>query len=565
MTRRAPSAAMNGDAHTAGRRAPTPGVSFGNAAPGGRTNGRDARYSRRDAGGDGVVVVGVSVVVFVRRRRRVTVVVGFVRNERGFRGRERHRADGDTRGAGRAPPRARPPRAVRSNASLDPVPFGGSPSTATTATSRVSSNARVSSASAAAGVSAEAPGPVESRDDACSAAATGPGAASAFAPAAGSRRDTAGRTLPRRRSTGASVASRASPARAASSSSWSARMNFTAAPPARRSATRAKTIAAFVDGTAGGCAGLNAALALLTDPPPVTVERRFFSENTRVPPPTGAAACWCGRTTAGRTADASRTQRRHGAGVSRRPSMANAATMPTVSVPSPRLGRGPGSAPSPDPDVPFLDRARAAHFAEITEGLRVSRASRDATVSLCARNAPRRRADRRRARGAGSRPPVRRANLASRGAPIADDAGCAFGEVGRARVRRGPALRRRRAGVVERARLATAKEDATRTVAAAQPAIAEARRARARARARRAGDEAGGVQAEAEGGPVRVRRRGTRRRAQDRARRARARPRARARTRPANGPRKQEGREEGTPSTHDSFGVTRGARGDGTA
>ena len=40
-------------------------------------------------------------------------------------------------------------------------------------------------------------------------------------------------------------------------------MNFTAAPPARRSATRAKTIAAFVDGTAGGCAGLNAALALL--------------------------------------------------------------------------------------------------------------------------------------------------------------------------------------------------------------------------------------------------------------------------------------------------------------
>ena len=165
--------------------------------------------------------------------------------------------------------------------------------------------------------------------------------------------------------------------------------------------------------------------------------------------------------------------------------MANAATMPTVSVPSPRLGRGPGSAPSPDPDVPFLDRARAAHFAEITEGLRVSRASRDATVeSLRAK------------RAAGD------ALTVGERAVLEVDRRCVARTSRRAALQSLTTLDARLArwdargfgadprfgdAALEscRARLATAKEDATRTVAAAQPAIAEARR-RARERERAA-------------------------------------------------------------------------------
>ena len=165
--------------------------------------------------------------------------------------------------------------------------------------------------------------------------------------------------------------------------------------------------------------------------------------------------------------------------------MANAATMPTVSVPSPRLGRGPGSAPSPDPDVPFLDRARATHFAEITEGLRVSRASRDATVeSLRAK------------RAAGD------ALTVGERAVLEVDRRCVARTSRRAALQSLTTLDARLArwdargfgadprfgdAALEscRARLATAKEDATRTVAAAQPAIAEARR-RARERERAA-------------------------------------------------------------------------------
>ena len=165
--------------------------------------------------------------------------------------------------------------------------------------------------------------------------------------------------------------------------------------------------------------------------------------------------------------------------------MANAATMPTVSVPSPRLGRGPGSAPSPDPDVPFLDRARAAHFAEITEGLRVSRASRDATVeSLRAKRA------------------VGDALTVGERAVLEVDRRCVARTSRRAALQSLTTLDARLArwdargfgadprfgdAALEscRARLATAKEDATRTVAAAQPAIAEARR-RARERERAA-------------------------------------------------------------------------------
>ena len=162
------------------------------------------------------------------------------------------------------------------------------------------------------------------------------------------------------------------------------------------------------------------------------------------------------------------------------------ATMPPVSVPSPRLGGGPGSAPSPDPDeVSFLDRARATHFAEILEGLRVSRASREATAeSLRAK------------RAAGD------ALTVGERAVLEVDRRCVAQTSCRAALRALETLNARLArwdarGFVAdprfgdaalescRARLATAKEDATRTVAAAQPAIAEARR-RARERERAA-------------------------------------------------------------------------------
>lgn len=165
------------------------------------------------------------------------------------------------------------------------------------------------------------------------------------------------------------------------------------------------------------------------------------------------------------------------------------ATMPSVSVPSPRLGGGPGSAPSPDPDeVSFLDRARATHFAEILEGLRVSRASREATAeSLRAK------------RAAGD------ALTVGERAVLEVDRRCVAQTSCRAALRALETLDARLArwdarGFVAdprfgdaalescRARLATAKEDATRTVAAAQPAIAEARR-RARERERAALEE----------------------------------------------------------------------------
>ena len=163
--------------------------------------------------------------------------------------------------------------------------------------------------------------------------------------------------------------------------------------------------------------------------------------------------------------------------------------MPSVSVPSPRLGGGPGSAPSPDPvEVSFLDRARATHFAEILEGLRVSRASREATFeSLRAK------------RAAGD------ALTVGERAVLEVDRRCVAQTSCRAALRALETLNARLArwdarGFVAdprfgdaalescRARLAIAKEDATRTVAAAQPAIAEARR-RARERERAALEE----------------------------------------------------------------------------
>ena len=135
--------------------------------------------------------------------------------------------------------------------------------------------------------------------------------------------------------------------------------------------------------------------------------------------------------------------------------MANAATMPTVSV------------PSPDPDVPFLDRARATHFAEILKGLRESRASRDATVeSLRAKHAAGdaltvgERAvlevDRRCVAQTSRRAALRA--LETLDARLASWDARGFG----ADPRFGDAARAPR-----RARRATAKEDATRTVAAA--------------------------------------------------------------------------------------------------
>ena len=209
---------------------------------------------------------------------------------------------------------------------------------------------------------------------------------------------------------------------------------------------------------------------------------------------------------AGRKVDASRTQRRHGAGDGDRRDVDFG--LSSIAEARPRAGERPVSRPGRAFPRP---RARDALRGD------PKASPREPRVSGCDRRVSARETRRgrrpvyRRARGAGSRPPVRRADFVSRGAPRAGDAGCAAGEVGRARVRRRSAVRRRCAEVNpraprdrERGRDADSRRGAPRDRGGAV--------SRALALARRAGAQAGGVQAEAEGGSVRVRR-GPRRRA----------------------------------------------------